>query len=76
MSLKEIGENLNDDKYASLEDFIKDFAQMIKNAKQYNAEGSAVYNDALELEVLFLFEIEKLNSAHSLHSFDPSVISM
>ncbi len=37
--------------YASAKEFNEDFALMFKNAKQYNAEGSDVYNDAIDLEV-------------------------
>lgn len=48
-------------KYQSLEQFIKDIDLLFNNAKQFNEEGSEIYQDAVELqaEAHKLLEIEK-----------------
>ncbi|KAJ3416494.1 hypothetical protein HDV05_001231 [Chytridiales sp. JEL 0842] len=40
--------------YSSLEEFKSDFNLMIANAKDYNMEGSDIYNDAVTLEDYFI----------------------
>ncbi|KIV82064.1 hypothetical protein PV11_04200 [Exophiala sideris] len=48
-------------KYQSLEQFMKDIDLLFNNAKQFNEEGSEIYQDAVELqaEAHKLLEIEK-----------------
>lgn len=48
-------------KYQSLEQFMKDLDLMFNNAKQFNEDGSEIYQDAVELhaEAQKLLEIEK-----------------
>lgn len=43
---------MNQDKFASFEEFIAELKQMCLNAKTYNEEGSFVYTDATVIEKL------------------------
>jgi len=54
ISFKEIKQRCADSKYKTFEDLAKDFRLMFKNAKTYNQEGSGVYQDAEDLEMLFV----------------------
>jgi len=57
ISLKQIKSNLK--KYKNNTAFKADFQLLFKNAKSYNQEGSAVYNDAVTLEKIFEKEFDK-----------------
>lgn len=52
MDVITIVNNIKNDKYASEEDFLKDFRLMFRNCRKYNEEGSLIYEDALLLEKL------------------------
>ncbi|RCK64595.1 Nuclear protein STH1/NPS1 [Candida viswanathii] len=52
VSINQVIKQLNQDKFASFEDFIGELKQMCVNAKTYNEEGSFVYTDATVIENL------------------------
>ena len=52
IALDTIKRNINSGVYRTLDSFEDDFELMFENAKQYNAEGSDVYLDAEELQVI------------------------
>ncbi|KAI8602877.1 hypothetical protein EDD21DRAFT_303076 [Dissophora ornata] len=54
IALDTIKKNINNGVYRTLDSFEDDFELMFENAKQYNAEGSDVYLDAEELQVIGL----------------------
>ena len=52
IALKQIKKKIENEKYASFDEFISDVRQMCTNAKTYNEEGSFVYTDAVVIEKL------------------------
>ena len=46
--------------YKSLQDFVNDFQLMFRNSMQYNAEGSPVWNDAVEMKKVFEAAVNQL----------------
>lgn len=52
VSINQVKKQLNQDKFASFEEFIAELKQMCLNAKTYNEEGSFVYTDATVIEKL------------------------
>ncbi|KAG0206411.1 hypothetical protein BGX28_002127 [Mortierella sp. GBA30] len=59
IAIDNIEEKISQGAYQTLEAFEKDVNLMFENAKQYNAEGSDVYLDAVELQQLFWKTIGK-----------------
>jgi len=53
MDLSTMGGKLETGMYHDRFQFEEDFRQMIRNAKEYNAEGSYAYNEASALEDFF-----------------------
>lgn len=47
----EINKKLANKEYSQVESLQADFELMCSNAREYNQEGSIVYDDALELQV-------------------------
>lgn len=60
MDMARIQKKLDKAKYATPAEFKADFTLMFKNAQQYNAEGSDVYNDARRLQAAFDKRFETL----------------
>ncbi|KAF9581421.1 hypothetical protein BGW38_001576, partial [Lunasporangiospora selenospora] len=56
IAISEIQRKVDMGEYTTSESFEDDVNRMFDNAKQYNAEGSVVYMDALELQRLFYKE--------------------
>ena len=46
--------------YSEFNQFVRDFAQIVHNAKLYNRPNSGAYNDALAFEEVFRSELDKL----------------
>lgn len=57
IALDGIKKKINNGAYKTLGSFEDDFELMFENAKQYNAEGSDVYLDAEDLQVIGLSTI-------------------
>lgn len=52
VSINQVKKQLDQEKFASFEDFIAELKQMCLNAKTYNQEGSFVHTDATVIEKL------------------------
>jgi len=50
IDLMTIKANVENDKYNSTEELVKDFNLMFNNCRQYNEEGSLIYSDANQLQ--------------------------
>lgn len=57
-----IESNIKNEKYNSEEELISDFKLMFSNCRQYNEEGSMIYNDAMLLEKVLMDKVQIPNS--------------
>ncbi|KAJ3339962.1 hypothetical protein HDU93_007625 [Gonapodya sp. JEL0774] len=65
IALKNIHKNISSGRYSSLDDLKSDVELMFRNAKQYNAPKSMVYEDAVALQALFRRELASLTKTRS-----------
>eukprot|EP00051_Salpingoeca_urceolata_P029514 m.490166 g.490166 ORF g.490166 m.490166 type:complete len:460 (-) comp27537_c1_seq1:83-1462(-) len=76
IALDVIKQRMDMGKYTDLAAMAVDVAQMVRNAKRYNIEGSLVYSDAVALENAFKKEYRKKTKTEPLMPFDPRVEDM
>jgi hypothetical protein len=51
---------IRQNRYDSVQDMVRDFARMFKNARTYNTKGSVVYQDSIVLQMEFARQFSKL----------------
>ncbi|CAG9794762.1 unnamed protein product [Diatraea saccharalis] len=56
--------NIKNDRYNSVEELVSDFRLMFSNCRQFNEEGSMIYEDANLLERVLNERLRDLNSGH------------
>jgi hypothetical protein len=66
ISIANIQKFVRGDRYQSLGEYIAAWHQMFGNAREYNVEGSDIYEDANELEKLFDTTVRRLAEEHYL----------
>lgn len=71
MALDILKQNLNDGKYAKISEFVRDFAQIVYNAKLFNEKGSEVYEYAVLLEKYLRQQLSSLRG-----KFDSSELAV
>ncbi|XP_063369174.1 protein polybromo-1 [Cydia amplana] len=54
--------NIKNDRYNSIEEMVSDFRLMFSNCRQFNEEGSMIYDDASRLERVMNEKLKELNS--------------
>ncbi|XP_063225163.1 protein polybromo-1 isoform X3 [Bacillus rossius redtenbacheri] len=59
--------NINAEKYNSEEEIISDFKLMFNNCRQYNEEGSMIYEDANKLEHVLMEKLKELGPLNDLN---------
>lgn len=71
IALDTIRKNIKRRKYASVDDFLVEMNLMFNNAKQYNADGSQIYNDAETLQrIMVALADEEMKKPDSVYQ-DP-----
>jgi protein polybromo-1 len=55
-----IEQNIKDGKYGRIDDIVEDFKLMFNNCREYNEEGSVIYEDANRLEAALTAKVEEL----------------
>lgn len=60
IDMQMIESRIKEDKYTSVEEAITDYKLMFSNCKQYNEEGSKIYNDATTLERHLMEKVKEL----------------
>ncbi|VVC98667.1 unnamed protein product [Leptidea sinapis] len=68
--------NIKNDRYASIEEMVADFRLMFSNCRQFNEEGSMIYEDATLLERVLNEKLKELNVSYdkkpALKTFKPA----
>nr|CAD7444948.1 unnamed protein product [Timema bartmani] len=59
-----IQSNITNEKYNSEEEIVNDFKLMFNNCRQYNEEGSMIYEDANKLEQVLMDKLRELGPMH------------
>ncbi|XP_072934610.1 protein polybromo-1 [Epargyreus clarus] len=59
-----IENNIKNDRYSSIEEMVSDFRLMFSNCRQFNEEGSMIYEDASLLERVMNEKLKEVNSSH------------
>ncbi|CAG0881534.1 unnamed protein product [Darwinula stevensoni] len=52
--------NVKNDKYKSVQEFVSDCKLMFNNCREYNEEGSVIYQDAVILEKVLMQKVEEM----------------
>ncbi|XP_045540013.1 protein polybromo-1 [Papilio machaon] len=56
--------NIKNDRYNSIDELVADFSLMFSNCRQFNEEGSMIYEDAILLERVMNEKLKELNSVN------------
>ncbi|KAJ8709729.1 hypothetical protein PYW08_009733 [Mythimna loreyi] len=63
--------NIKNDRYNSIEEMVSDFRLMFSNCRQFNEEGSMIYEDANLLERVMNEKLKEVNSSSSFEKKTP-----